>query len=94
MLNTVVLSGLGPALALGIWAGTETLPHFSDTMLQQICAVVYAIILTQRMIERYGEIQRERNPSTQARRRHPPPFMSTFPLLHRQSIFGDTCSHL
>ena len=69
----------GPALGLGIWAGTETLPHFSDAMLQQTCAVVYAIILAQRMVERYGEIQRERNPTAQVfhwhcpKAPHPPP---------------------
>ena len=39
-------------------------------MLQQTCAVVYAIILAQRMAERYGEIQRERNPTAQVRHQH------------------------
>ena len=42
-------------------------------MLQQTCAVVYAIILAQRMAERYGEIQRERNPTAQVRHQHHPP---------------------
>ncbi len=84
-------SGLGPALGLGIWAGTETLPHFSDSMLQQICAVVYAIILAQRMIERYGEIQRERNPSAQARhQRHSP----SLPPIYVASRISANRSHL
>ena len=57
-----------PALCFGIFLGQHTLPLFSDRMLNMTCAIVYGIVLTQRIAERTKEIlhQRERQRMTAA----------------------------